>query len=217
MRRDDPHEKEPVLYSGHDLGSARSAFIMLHGRGASPRDILSVGQQLASDQIALIAPQAAEHSWYPHSFLAPLTQNQPWLESALRKIAVCVEECTLAGIPSEQIAIIGFSQGACLGTEFVARHPMRYGAVIAFTGGLLGPLGTSLEHPGNMQGTPMLLTSGDPDLHVPWQRVEESAEALGRMGAIVHLVRHQDRPHTVLNSELRLAKDLLIWSSLVPA
>lgn len=215
MRHDDPHKDEPILYEGHNLGSARSAFVMLHGRGASATDILSLGRHLAGQQTALIAPQAAEHSWYPYSFLAPLTQNQPWFNSAIRKISACVVECTKANIPTEQIAIIGFSQGACLATAFAALKPSRYGALIAFTGALPGPPGTSLDYPGNMRGTPVLLTSGDPDPHVPWQRVEETEKALTRMGAIVQLLRHKERPHTILNSELLAAKRLLTLASLI--
>jgi phospholipase/carboxylesterase len=215
MRHDDPHKDEPILYEGHNLGSARSAFVMLHGRGASATDILSVGRHLAGQQTALIAPQAAEHSWYPYSFLAPLTQNQPWLNSAIRKISACFVECTKANIPTERIAVIGFSQGACLATAFAALNPSRYGALIAFTGGLPGPPGTSLDYPGDMKGTPVLLTSGDPDPHVPWQRVEETQKTLTRMGAIVQLLRHKERQHTILSSELLAAKQLLTAASLI--
>jgi predicted esterase len=216
MQHADPHGEQDVIFAGHDLGTAGSAFILLHGRGASARDILAVGQHLAGQQNALIAPEAASHSWYPYSFLAPLAQNQPWLDSALGKVGSCLDICVSAGIATDRIAIIGFSQGACLATEFVARNPTRYGAVIAFTGGLLGPLGTPLDHHGALKGTPILLTSGDPDPHVPWQRVEETGEVLGRMGAAVQLMRHPDRPHTILNSELHAAGDLLRSAGLSP-
>jgi phospholipase/carboxylesterase len=215
MNPDDPHKDEPILYEGCNLDSAKSAFIMLHGRGGSAVDFLSVGHYLAPQQTALIAPQAAEDSWYPYSFLAPLKQNQPWLNSAMRKIAECLAECLKADIPTERVAIIGFSQGACLATAFAASNLARYGALIAFTGALPGPLGTSLDHQGDLAGTPVLLSSGDPDLHVPWQRVEETEKALSRMGAIVQLLRHRNRPHTILNSELLAARRLLIASALI--
>jgi phospholipase/carboxylesterase len=209
MNPDNPHAAQPILHEGAVLGSTQTAFILLHGRGASASDILGLGQQLASEQIALLAPQASDHSWYPYSFLAPIDENQPWLKSALLKVATCIEQCVSAGIPTERIAIIGFSRGACLATAFLASNPARYGAVIAFTGGLPGPLGTSLGYNGDLKGTPVLLSSGDPDPHVPWQRVEETGKVLTGMGAIVKLMRHKDRPHTILNSELRAAKDIL--------
>jgi phospholipase/carboxylesterase len=209
MNPDNPHAAQPILHEGAVLGSTQTAFILLHGRGASASDILGLGQQLASEQIALLAPQASDHSWYPYSFLAPIDENQPWLKSALLKVATCIEQCVSAGIPTERIAIIGFSQGACLATAFLAANPARYGAVIAFTGGLPGPLGTSLGYNGDLKGTPVLLSSGDPDPHVPWQRVEETGKVLTGMGAIVKLMRHKDRSHTILNSELRAAKDIL--------
>jgi phospholipase/carboxylesterase len=215
LSQSDPHRDEPILYDGRDLASAQSAFTMLHGRGGSASDILSVGRHLASEQTALLAPQAAEDSWYPYSFLVPLTQNQPWLNSAMRRIAECVAQCVKANIPSERVAIIGFSQGACLATAFAAFNPTRYGGLIAFTGALPGPLGTSLDYPGELRGTPILLSSGDPDPHVPWQRVEETEKAFTRMGAIVQATRHKGRPHTILSSELLAAKQLLTTSSVI--
>jgi predicted esterase len=209
MSQSDPHRDEPVLLAGPAIAEARRAFLLLHGRGASAEDILSIAIKLADADTALIAPQAAQHTWYPNSFLAPIDQNQPWLDSAIAKIRLCVAQCIAAGINTDQIAIVGFSQGACLATEFVARNPARYCAVIAFTGGLLGPPGMDLSHTGNLQGTPILLSSGDPDPHVPWQRVQESAIALEEMGGSVRAMRYANRPHTILQEELQTAKTLL--------
>jgi phospholipase/carboxylesterase len=151
---------------------------------------------------AILIPQAVGNSWYPNSFLGDIESNQPWLRSALTLLEGLVRQCTTHAIPASRIALIGFSQGACLACEFAATYPQRYGAVLAFTGGLLGPLGTDLEHPGKLDGTPVLLSSGDPDPHVPWTRVQETAEQFTRMGAYVKLERYAGRPHTVLPAEL---------------
>jgi phospholipase/carboxylesterase len=210
---DDPHAGSPVLHSGVALEQASHALILLHGRGASAEDILTLGGALASKlttpELALIAPQAADSSWYPYSFLAPRAQNEPWLSSALRLVGSLVEGCMAHGIGAERVAICAFSQGACLATEFVASNPRRYGALIAYTGGLIGPPGSDLRHSGSLEGMPALFSSGDPDPHVPWQRVEESAAVLREMGAKVEVMRHEGRPHTVAPSEIRAAQAML--------
>jgi len=205
----DPHANTPVHHAGAPLKTAAGAILLLHGRGGSAEDILALGDAFHQPRLALVAPQAAGHTWYPNSFLAPREANEPYLSSALRKIATVVADIEAAGIPRDRIVIAGFSQGACLSTEFVASNPARYAGLIAFTGGLVGPLGTDLHHPGDLAGTPALLLSGDPDPHVPWQRVEDSARELNRMGAIVQTTRYPGRPHTVSAPELDQARQLL--------
>lgn len=204
-----PHRDTPVLQIGVGLSTARAAVVLLHGRGASAEDILGLAQEMHHDGFAYVAPQAANHTWYPFSFLAPIEQNEPWLSSALGKITAVVDQCVSSGVPRERVAILGFSQGACLATEFVARNPSRYAALIAFTGGLIGPPGSDLHHAGSVAGMPALFSSGDPDPHVPWSRVQESAQELERMGAQVSLTRHPGRPHTILPSEVEAADKLL--------
>ena len=198
-----------VRHFGEPLKDASGAVILLHGRGGSAEDILSLADALYLPQVAFLAPQAAANSWYPNSFLAPRDQNEPWLTSALRKVETTVKMATGAGIPAERIVIGGFSQGACLATEFVATHPRRYGGLIAFTGGLIGPPGADLTHNGDLAGTPAFFGSGDPDPHVPWSRVEESARIIGGMGAVVTVRRYKNRPHTISAEELDFAKGLL--------
>jgi predicted esterase len=209
MPQSDPHGEQPVMMRGASIADARTAIILLHGRGGAAEDIIDLGEKLGDARTALIAPQAAQHTWYPNSFLAPLAQNEPWLSSAIAKVGACVGQCLEAGLGRERVAIAGFSQGACLATEFVARNPSRYGALIAFTGGLIGPQGMILKHPGSLEGTPVLLSSGDPDPHIPWQRVEETAAALREMDAAVRAVRYANRPHAVLPEEIQMAAQLL--------
>ena len=204
-----PHAEARVLERGIALEDALGAVILLHGRGGSAEDILALGNELRLSKAALLAPQAAGHTWYPNSFLAPIESNEPWLTSALDLVRTLVGRCAAAGIPSERVAIVGFSQGACLASEYVARHPQRYGALVAFTGGLIGPPGSDLHHAGALDGTPVLLSSGDPDPHVPWTRVQETAEQFTRMGAVIQTQRYPGRPHTILPEEVQAARELL--------
>jgi predicted esterase len=204
-----PHANTPVLHTGTPLADAHGAVILLHGRGASAEDILGLAGPLRRPELAYLAPEAFGNSWYPQSFLAPREQNEPYLSSALEKIASLVAEIEAAGISRDRIVIAGFSQGACLTTEFAATHPARYAGLIAFTGGLIGPLGMDLRHEGDLGGTPALLLSGDPDPHVPWSRVEETAAELKRMGAEVMARRYPGRAHTVSGEEVELARRLL--------
>jgi predicted esterase len=204
-----PHAGQPVLRSGPELKHARLVAILLHGRGASADDILGLAHQFSATDIAYVAPQAAASTWYPYSFLAPIAQNEPWLGSALRVIAGLAEECAQQGVPAERLVIMGFSQGACLSLEFAARHARRYAAVMAFTGGLIGPPGTSRDYGGDFAGTPILIGSSDVDPHVPLERVHESTAVLQRMGAMVDERIYPRMGHTINADELRAADVLL--------
>lgn len=205
----DPHGTQRIYEAGAPLAGAAGAMILLHGRGGSAADILGLGTALAPNGWALLAPEAAGYTWYPNSFLAPRAQNEPYLSSALRKVGATVGRALEAGIAADRIVVAGFSQGACLATEFVGRNPRRYGALLAFTGGLIGPAGEPIELSGDLAGTPVLLSSGDPDPHVPWARVLQSGELLGGLGAAVTLRRWPGRPHTVTAEEVAVAREVL--------
>jgi len=206
----DPHRDQPVLAGGRRLADAAGAVILLHGRGASAEDILTLGREFDRPELAYLAPQAAGDSWYPYSFLAPIPQNEPWLSSALNKLGKAVEDVLRAGIAQEKIVIAGFSQGACLASEFVARNAKRYGGLIAFSGGLIGPPGTEFHYTGDLGGTPAFFGGSDPDPHVPWQRVQESASVLSALGAEVVMRRYPGMPHAIIQEELAEAKDLIV-------
>jgi predicted esterase len=205
----DPHAAAPVERAGPPLQTAAGAIILLHGRGATASSILELHRWLSLPSLAAMAPQATGNSWYPDSFLAPLERNQPQLDSALAKVAACIEEAAAAGLQPARLAIAGFSQGACLACEFAARNPRRYGAVIAFTGGLIGPDDAPRDYPGSLDEAPVFLGSGDPDPHVPFARVLETQAVLQRMGAIVEIRRYPGMPHTVNEEELALARGYL--------
>jgi predicted esterase len=204
-----PHASQPVVRLGPDLKKAAGAIILLHGRGASAESILGLYDEIGDASLVALAPQAAGHTWYPQSFLAPIQANQPYLDSALSKIESIVAEVLAAGIAGERIAILGFSQGACLTTEFVARHPRRYGAAMGLTGGLIGPEGTPRNYPGSLAGTPVFLGSSDPDPHVPFWRVEETRDVLSKMGAEIDLRRYPGMGHTVNEEEVDVCRELV--------
>jgi predicted esterase len=183
--------------------------ILVHGRGASAESMLSLYNDIGDEDIAAVAAQAAGHTWYPHSFLAPIEANQPYLDSALRRLESIVQDLITRGVPTDRIALLGFSQGACLTTEYVARHPRRYGAVMALTGGLIGPPGTPHEYEGSLDGTPIFLGTSDPDPHVPFDRVRETEAVFTRMGGTTELRRYPGMPHTINEDELDVCREML--------
>ena len=206
---EDPHAGQPVLHAGPAVEAARIVAILLHGRGASAQDILGLAWQFTVRDVAYVAPQAAESTWYPYSFLAPLQQNEPWLGSALHVVSNLAEDLGQRGVAPDRIAVIGFSQGACLTLEFVARHARRYAAAIAFTGGLIGPPGTPRNYAGDLGGTPVFIGSSDVDSHVPLERVQESTAVLRRMGADVDERIYPQMGHTINADELAAADAVL--------
>ena len=208
----DPHAGQPVLQSGPSPKDARLVAIMLHGRGASAEDILGLADQFSATDVAYVAPQAAASTWYPYSFLAPIEQNEPWLGSALRVVAGLAENIALQGVPAERLVVMGFSQGACLTLEFAARHARRYAAVVAFTGGLIGPPGTARDYTGDFAGTPVFIGSSDLDPHVPLERVQESTAVFRRMGATVEERIYARMGHTINADELQAVDALLAGS-----
>jgi predicted esterase len=206
----DPHANTPLATSGPEPKSAAAVVVLLHGRGGSADDMLVLFEQLELPNLAAVAPQAAGHTWYPQSFLAPLAANQPYLDSALKRVDSVVTDLIVQGISSERIALMGFSQGACLTVEYVARHPRKYGAVMGLTGGLIGPPGTPRNYSGSLAPTPVFLGTSDPDPHVPFARVKETQDVLTKMGAVVELRRYPGMPHTINEDEMQACRALLV-------
>src|SRR5581483_6685898 len=152
------------------------ALILVHGRGGRAGDILFLADELNVGDYALLAPQATGNSWYPYSFLMPPAQNEPWLSSALDVLKQLVADVNAAGISTENIYFLGFSQGACLTLEFVTRLATRYGGVVAFTGGLIGDRIYPENYKGDFGGTPIFIGTSDPDPHVPVTRVHATTK-----------------------------------------
>jgi predicted esterase len=205
----DPHHGQPFVTAGRAVGKARAAMILLHGRGSSAHSILQLASALDRSDFHFVAPEAAGNTWYPHSFLAPLETNEPFLGSALRQVGSAMETVTAAGIPADRIILLGFSQGACLALEFAACNARRLGGLVALAGGLIGPDGTPRSYPGNLDGTPVFLGTSDPDPHVPVARVEESGRILERMGATVEIRIYPGMPHTINEDEIARVRALM--------
>jgi phospholipase/carboxylesterase len=202
------HQKQ-IITAGTPLDKAKGALVMLHGRGGTADNIISLAGEFNIEDMAIVAPQASNHSWYPYSFMVPVAQNQPALDSALQIIGELVDDLIAKGIPAEHIYFAGFSQGACLTLEYVARNAKRFGGVIAFTGGLIGKELATENYKGDFNNTPMLITTGDPDPHVPLSRVEESAAILKNLNADVTVKVYKGRPHTITGDEIELANQLI--------
>jgi phospholipase/carboxylesterase len=209
MSAADPHAGQPLLAAGVPLDGARAAAILVHGRNAAPRNILELATPLAHPGVAFLAPAAAGHTWYPLSFLAERELNEPGLSSALRVLRQHVADTEALGIPRSRIVLLGFSQGACLAAEFALRHPGRYGGLVVFSGGLIGPPGTTWDVPGDFAGTPAFFGCSDVDAHVPRWRVDESAAVFTRMGAATDLRIYPGMGHLVNDDEIAAARAVI--------
>jgi predicted esterase len=204
-----PQHGRRVATAGAPLAGARTALVLLHGRGAPAEDMLGLAGELGIDGVAYLAPQADGFTWYPNPFLAPLESNEPWLSAALAAVERVLGEVAGSGVPTERTLLLGFSQGACLATEFAARNPRPYGGVVGLTGGLIGPNGTPRDYPGSLSGVPVFLGCSDVDPHIPLARVDETADVLGRMGAEVDKRIYPGLPHTVNRDELDAVRTLV--------
>jgi phospholipase/carboxylesterase len=200
---------ENIKTAGKPVAEAKKALIMIHGRGGSAEDILSIASHLQVEDYALLAPQASNHTWYPLSFLAPTQQNEPGLSSALDLIAEMEKELNKQGIGAENIYFLGFSQGACLTLEYVSRNAKRYGGVVAFTGGLIGDKVDHENYGGDFQGTPVFIGTSDPDPHVPVERVQATKEVLQKMNAALTVKIYPNMGHTISQEEVDKANGLI--------
>lgn len=191
-----------IITEGIALKEAEKVLIMLHGRGANAEDIISLSEYLKLHDTHIIAPQATNNEWYPYSFLSPRQQNEPWLSSALQVLKEILIDIIVAGFKSEQVFILGFSQGACLALEFATQNAQPFGGIIAFTGGLIGDVLQDENYRGNFQKTKVFIGNSDRDPHVPVTRSEESKKILEKLGAEVTLKIYTGMAHTVNDDEL---------------
>ena len=191
-----------IKTAGIPLDQAKKAAILIHGRGANAESILGLSKYLKLDDYALLAPEAEGGSWYPYSFMAPDEANEKALKESLATIKDAWDQIATAGIPSENVVFIGFSQGACLSLEFAAQNPQKLAGVIAFTGGLIGETIQEQKYSGDFDGTPIFIGSSEQDFHVPLSRIKESETLLSRMGAKVKLSIFKDSNHTIRQEEI---------------
>jgi predicted esterase len=199
----------PSVPFGAEVDPASLAVILVHGRGRSPEEMIDMARQIALPELAWVAPPAPGGSWYPGRFMDRFEDNQPALDQALARIDREVRALEAWGVPRRRIALIGFSQGACLISEYVYRNPGRWAALIALTGGLPGPEGTSWDCSGDLEDTPVYVSSGDADPWIPWPRAEQTAEVFRAMGGRVTLRCFPGREHLVCEAEIEAAREIL--------
>lgn len=204
-----PHQAAEVLTAGEGLERAKAAVILIHGRGASAESILRLVQDLTIPGVHYTAPQATNHSWYPWSFLKPIQLNQPGLSSALQVIADLMGDFQEQGIPPKRLILAGFSQGACLVSEFAARHPRRFGGVAALSGGLIGESLQESEYHGDLEQTPIFLGCSDVDPHIPLVRVQQTTSILRSLGGHVDERIYPGMGHTVNREEMDILESMI--------
>jgi predicted esterase len=204
-----PHEGQPVEEAGAPLASAPAVVIMVHGRSAGPANILDLARRWDRPALTYLAPAAANRTWYPYSFMADIASNEPGISSGLELLASLVARVEAAGVPRSRVVLCGFSQGACLASEFAIRHASRYGGLLLFSGGAIGAPGTRWNYDGDFAQTPVFLGCSDRDAHVPETRVRETADVFTRMGAEVTLRIYPGMGHLVNDDEIAFAQQML--------
>jgi len=204
-----PHQGQPTLIRGERLSQARAAMLMVHGRGATAEDILSLAGELNQAGFAYLAPQAAGNTWYPNRFLVPLDENEPWLSSALSFVGDIYSQIINAGLPPERVMLLGFSQGACLTLEFSARNARRHGGIVGLSGALIGPDDAPRDYNGSLEATPVFLGCSDVDFHVPKERVDQTAEVLRRLGGEVTKRLYPNMDHSVNLDEINFVRGMM--------
>ncbi len=205
-----PHQNQPVAVTGKPLNEAQFAMIMIHGRGASAQSILGLSKEFENtDDFVFLAPQASDHTWYPYSFLAPRDQNQPGIDSGLRVISEIIQKLNDQGIANDHIFLLGFSQGACLASEYAVRNPDKYGGVIALSGGIIGDSITLSEYSGDLKNTPIFMGCSDVDAHIPVERLDVTEEVFNKLGASVQKKIYPGMGHLVNEDEIQHIQDLI--------
>jgi predicted esterase len=204
-----PHNGASLLVTGAPIKDAGGALVLVHGRGADAEGMLDLARHFRAERFVAVAPQANGHTWYPFPFLAPIAQNQPYLDSALAVLEAVTAALTADGIPPARQVLIGFSQGACLSLEFAVRSDRRWGGVAGLSGGVIGPPGTTWERPRGIAGSPVFLGCSDVDPHIPVTRVHETAALFTSLGATVDARIYPGMPHTINEDEIAAVSALL--------
>jgi len=211
-RFEGPHQGQPMIVDGVSIGKASAGAVMVHGRGASAEDILTLVPVLGRTNFHYLAPQAAGSTWYPYSFLAPMSQNEPGLSSGLQAIADALARLERDGLTAERTLLLGFSQGACLISEYAYRNPQRYGGIAVLSGAVITPDADTHASPDAQQelaGTPVFLGCSDADPHIPKERVEQTARVFHALGGKVEMRLYPNLPHTVIEDELKAVRQMM--------
>lgn len=204
-----PHQNQPTATAGVDAEEADAAMILIHGRGATAQSMFMFADEFQADDLHYRAIQAKRHTWYPRSFMAPKDMNQPGISSGLQAIFDQISDLNKSGISTDKIILLGFSQGACLATEFAARHPQKYGAIVGYSGGLIGEQIYPDKYSGSLEQTPVFLGCSDRDPHIPKERVDETEQVFKQLNANVTKRIYEGMGHTVNRDEIEFVKNLI--------
>ncbi|MCW9708953.1 alpha/beta hydrolase [Fodinibius salsisoli] len=204
-----PHQQSKAFEHGASLSRAKAAMIMVHGRGATAKGMFPLADAFAQPDFHYVAPQAENRTWYPYSFLEPKEKNQPGISSGLQLLHDQLESVVQAGIPKEKIILLGFSQGACLATEFAARHPQKLGGIVAFSGGLIGPQIDETNYTGSLDQSPVFMGCSDYDPHIPQERVDETEAVFKRLNAAVNKQIYKGMGHTINKEEIKEVRAIM--------
>lgn len=204
-----PHQEAEIFEHGASLSRAKAAMVMVHGRGATARGMFPLAEKFAQPDFHYVAPQAQHHTWYHYSFLEPIEKNEPGISSGLQLLHDLLQSVVQAGIQKENIVLLGFSQGACLATEFAARHPQKLGGVVALSGGLIGPTVKPENYSGSMNQTPVFIGCSDNDPHVPSERVDETKAVFGKLNADVNKQIYKGMGHTIDEEEIKEVRGMM--------
>lgn len=204
-----PHQHAKIFTSGASLNRAKAVMIMVHGRGATAQGILQLADEFAQPDFHYLAPQANGFAWYPYSFLEPRDRNQPGLGSGLQLLNSLVESIEESGFGAERIILLGFSQGACLVSDYAARYPQKFGGIIVISGGLIGQEINANDYPGTLENTPVFLGCSDQDPHVPNLRIDETEKVFNQLGAKVDKRIYSGMGHNINEDEVKVIRSIM--------
>lgn len=200
--------KYQVVEAGTELENASSALILLHGRGGRAESILPLAKEFSLKDTYIVAPQATNNTWYPHSFLYPEIENEPWLSSAIDLIHSLIVDINRK-LPTDRIYLMGFSQGACLSLEVSARFATHYGGVVAFSGGLIGEHLETSRYKGDFEQTKVFIGISEKDPHIPLYRVKESQKIFENLHANITVEVYKGDSHSIRRDEISWVRNHL--------
>ena len=204
-----PHTGDDTLYKGLAPDKASRAMIMVHGRGASAESIAALADEIQADDFMYVIPRAAGNTWYPYRFIEPRQTNEPGISSGLTLIEIIVKSLNDNGINSDKIYFLGFSQGACLAVDYVARYPDKFGGVFALSGALIGQELNKQDYSGDLKNTPIFFGCSENDFHIPEERIHESAEIFKKLNAGVTTRIYPNLGHTINHDEIKFINHII--------
>ncbi len=184
--------------------AARQLVILVHGLGADGSDLIALAPHLAKvlPDAHFIAPDAPYpcdmapygRQWFslqdrdPHVMLGGVKMAAPDMNSFIDHQMARFE------LPASKVALVGFSQGTILSLHVAPRRVEPLGAVVGFSGALVG--GDLLSEEVTSR-PPVLLIHGDADEVVPVRATPAAAGKLQDVGFSVETLICAGVPHSI--------------------